>query len=206
VDLVWPGAVYGPAGDTVYVSEYDGRVALCGFNTASLTWACTKAPETVPTYPAFAAAVGDPINNRLILINGVYGDWWSSATGNVWAIDLDAGEWTQILAPSDVFTFAEDDLCEWVSEDEVTSFVRAAYDESGVEWDGTLTAVRQQGSAWDLGGSYCRWEPAGGGWVIARGLTQPTSGAGHSTTPKSTIRSALPAPGLCLGTPISPTT
>ncbi|MDH3539405.1 MAG: hypothetical protein OEP52_05370 [Acidimicrobiia bacterium] len=56
--------------------------------------------------------------------------------------------------------------------------MRAAYDESGVEWDGTLTAVRQQGSAWDLDGSYCRWEPAGGGWVIARGLTPAHFGGG----------------------------
>ncbi len=100
VDLGWPGAVYGPADDTVFVSDREGRFALCGFDTASLTWTCEKAPEAVPSkYDVFAAAVGDPINNRLVLINGVYGDWWSSAADDVWAIDLDTDEWTRILEP-----------------------------------------------------------------------------------------------------------
>jgi hypothetical protein len=44
--------------------------------------------------------VGDPINQRLILINGVGGAWWSEAMDDVWAIDLDNGEWTQLLEPS----------------------------------------------------------------------------------------------------------
>jgi hypothetical protein len=107
VDLAWPSGVYGPADDTVYVSHHfpgDGRFTMCGFNTASLTWKCAKAPETVPSYPAFAAAVGDPINDHLVLINGVYGDWWSSAADDVWAIDLNTGDWTQLLARSDELT------------------------------------------------------------------------------------------------------
>jgi hypothetical protein len=78
----------------------------------------------------------------------------------------------------DVFTFAEDDLCEWVSEDEVTSFVKKAYDKSGVEWAGSAVAVPHQGSAWDVPGVYCRWEPTGGGWVIARGLKPSSFGSG----------------------------
>jgi hypothetical protein len=72
----------------------------------------------------------------------------------------------------DVFTFAEDNLCEWVSEEKVTSFVRSAYALSGFAWDGSVVAAAPEGSAWDLPGrDYCRWEPAGGGYVIARGLT-----------------------------------
>ena len=70
VGLSWPNGVYGPADDTVYVAlrgEY-----ICGFDTM----------------------VGDPINQRLILINGTGG------SVEVWAIDFDTGEWTQILAPS----------------------------------------------------------------------------------------------------------
>ena len=34
----------------------------------------------------------------------------------------------------DVFSFADDDLCEWVTEEEVAGFVAAAFD-----WDGTVT-------------------------------------------------------------------
>ena len=95
-------AVYGPAGDTVYVKDAESRrTRLCGFDTTSLTWTCTTAPETMPVkYSVFAAAVGDPINNRLVLINGVYDDYWVSADDDVWAIDLDSGEWTQILEPT----------------------------------------------------------------------------------------------------------
>ena len=71
----------------------------------------------------------------------------------------------------DVFTFAEDDLCDWVSEDEVTSFVRDAYAQSGIEWDGSVVAAEPGASAWDLPDSdYCQWEPSDGGHVIARGF------------------------------------
>jgi hypothetical protein len=31
----------------------------------------------------------------------VYGDFWVNADGNVWAIDLDTGELTELLGPSD---------------------------------------------------------------------------------------------------------
>lgn len=78
----------------------------------------------------------------------------------------------------EVFTFAEDDLCEWVSEDDVTSFVNEAYEKLGVEWDGTAVAVPAQGSLWDLSGDYCRWDLTGGGYVIARGLTPASFGTG----------------------------
>ncbi len=103
VDLVWPSGVYGPAGDTVYVKL--GSEDVCGFDSDSLTWnACFDAPVALPNWPnwasVFAAMVGDPINQRLILINGVGGAWWSEAMDDVWAIDLDNGEWTQLLEPS----------------------------------------------------------------------------------------------------------
>ena len=49
-----------------------------------------------------SAMVFDSINERLVVFN----DWccvWpgSPTTDDVWAIDLDTGIWTQILAPSD---------------------------------------------------------------------------------------------------------
>lgn len=72
----------------------------------------------------------------------------------------------------EAFSFADDALCEWVSEAEVAEFVSEAYSRSGIEWERTVSAVDPVGSAWDLPGSdYCRWEPTGGGHVIARGLT-----------------------------------
>jgi hypothetical protein len=70
------------------------------------------------------------------------------------------------------FSFADNDLCEWVSETQVAEFVSEAYSRSGIEWDGSVSAVDPVGSAWaPPGGDYCRWEPTGGGHVIARGLT-----------------------------------
>jgi hypothetical protein len=102
VNLAWPGSVYGPGGDTVYVYPGSpGTLGISGFDSATATWVSNKSPAEVPSrYAAFGAVVGDPINNRLILINGVHGDWWSDATDDIWAVDLTTGEWTQILAPA----------------------------------------------------------------------------------------------------------
>jgi hypothetical protein len=47
----------------------------------------------------------------------------------------------------DVFSFADDDLCEWVTEAEVAEFVAAEFD-----WDGTATEVEGVADFW------CRWE------------------------------------------------
>ena len=99
VDLPWPNGVYGPAADTVYVKLGGGDV--CGFDASSLTWnACFDTPVALQEHTGFAAMVGDPINQRLILINGIGGAWGSETTDDVWAIDLDNGEWTQLLEPS----------------------------------------------------------------------------------------------------------
>lgn len=106
VDLGWPSAAYGPAADTVYVTDHgdpfgSAGLAMCGFDTKALAWECNPAPNAVPGHTVFAAVVGDPINDRLILINGVYGSYWVNADNDVWAIDLDTGDWAQLLAPSD---------------------------------------------------------------------------------------------------------
>jgi hypothetical protein len=71
----------------------------------------------------------------------------------------------------DAFTFAEDDLCEWVTEADVTSYVTEAFAESDMEWDARAVAVEPHGSTWDLPNDYCRWDLTGSGYVIARGLT-----------------------------------
>jgi hypothetical protein len=96
--------VYGPDGDTVHVYSFVGSSGTPGisrFDSATTSWTLGEIPAEVPDrYVAFGAVVGDPINNRLILINGIHEDWWSDATSDDWAIDLETGEWTQIVAPS----------------------------------------------------------------------------------------------------------
>ena len=96
--------VYGPADDTVYAYRQTGsgptaEAAICRFDAESGTWPCQSTPPDVPArYNPFSAVVGDPINNRLVLISGV--DWLPGITNDVWSIDLASGQWTQILAPS----------------------------------------------------------------------------------------------------------
>jgi len=109
ISFGWPKAQYGPAADTVYVAEgvwtyggvFDTRFPgqICGFDPGTFAWTSCFAIPNGPRYASFAAMVGDPINNRLVLINGVYGNFWVNADGNVWAIDLDTGELTRLLAP-----------------------------------------------------------------------------------------------------------
>lgn len=53
-------------------------------------------------------------------------------------------------ANPEVFVAGEDDLCEWVSEEEITKAARAAFDSMGVDWDGTATPDEVEG--WD-----CVW-------------------------------------------------
>jgi hypothetical protein len=93
VDLGWPNGVYGPAADSVYVSKDD----VCGFDADSLTWsACFDPPAALKDGAGVFAMVGDPINQRLILISGLD----DARESDVWAIDLENGGWTQLLEPA----------------------------------------------------------------------------------------------------------
>ena len=81
VDLGWPNGAYGPVADTVYVKL--GGDDICGFDPSTRTWnACFDTPVALQNnqHTVFAAMVGDPINQRLILINGIGGGWWAEAT------------------------------------------------------------------------------------------------------------------------------
>ena len=90
---------YATSVDTAYVVKDDRRV--CHFNPANLDWLCFGTPKHVESpYIVFAVMVGDPINQRLILINSLFGDFWGIASDDVWAIDLDTGVAIQLLAPS----------------------------------------------------------------------------------------------------------
>ncbi|RLE17571.1 MAG: hypothetical protein DRJ50_13895 [Actinobacteria bacterium] len=111
IDLGWPMAQYGPAADTAYVAVgtwVDGGVfspqfpeEICGFDPGTSAWTSCFAMPGGTRYSAFAAMVGDPISNRLVLIHGVYGDWWANGDSVVWAIDLETGETTELVAPTD---------------------------------------------------------------------------------------------------------
>lgn len=110
VNLAWPGRSYGQ-GETVYI-EADSRVedgrwntVLCGFDPDEIAWnRCYSAPEDFPAlrYDMFNAIVGDPINDRLLLLGGTYNTFSSDppGTNDVWAIDLGTGEWAEVLAPT----------------------------------------------------------------------------------------------------------
>jgi hypothetical protein len=110
ISFVWPKAQYGPAGDSVYVavgtvvdggaftSQFPGQI--CGFDVSTSTWTTCFPLPGAGGYAAFHAMVGDPINNRLVLISGLYGNFWVNADDGVWAIDLDTGATSELVSPS----------------------------------------------------------------------------------------------------------
>ncbi len=96
---VWPVGTYGAAGGTVYVATMtlDTPHDICGFDANVKSWtACFDAPDDADIGPL----VGDAINNRLVLLNA--GPWAGTIHNGIGAIDLNTGEWTQILAPSPI--------------------------------------------------------------------------------------------------------
>jgi len=99
VDLGWPGAQYGAANGTVYVTTHGPNgMSLCGFNTSTLSWDCyDTAGATGSDIAAFGAIVDDPINDRVLLIHRIYGEWWVNSEGAVWSFDPDTGAWDRIL-------------------------------------------------------------------------------------------------------------
>ena len=58
--------------------------------------------------------------------------------------------------PDEAFVFGEDDLCQWVTEEDVTEYAREAYEAVGVEWDGEAVLTNQR---WvEEGAEYeCQW-------------------------------------------------
>jgi hypothetical protein len=101
IDFVWPNHAFGQASGTVHA--YDQQAgALRSFDPTTMTWSATGVPDTMPSeYQAFAVIVDDPINDRILLINGIHGDWWSDGSNDVWAFAPDTGDWTLILPERD---------------------------------------------------------------------------------------------------------
>jgi hypothetical protein len=110
ISFGWPKAQYGPAADTAFVAEgvtYDGRFdaqfsnQICGFDIDTSAWTLCYPMPGDSSYASFAAMVGDPINERLVVLHGVYGNFWALSDDGVWAIALDTGETTELLTPDE---------------------------------------------------------------------------------------------------------
>jgi len=109
----WPKAQFGRAADTIFVAGIDWvegvsdnvfHESICGLDVDSVTWTrCFTGPIRTgyEAYNWFDAMVEDSLHNRLVLINGVYGNFGSHRTDHVWAIDLETGELSELLAPSE---------------------------------------------------------------------------------------------------------
>lgn len=102
---------YVSAGDTAYVAKgvwHDGDVfrtrfpgEVCGFDVGASAWTpCFEIRGGSLPYQ-FEAMVGDSINDRLVFIHGVNPNFGPNADGDVWAIDFDTGEATELLTPTD---------------------------------------------------------------------------------------------------------
>ena len=97
-----PGGTYGAAGGTVYAATMYMATPndICGFDANVKAWtACFDAPNDAAS-ATDADLVGDPINNRLVLMN--VGPRAGVAANGVGAIELDTGEWTQLLTPAPI--------------------------------------------------------------------------------------------------------
>ena len=111
VSFGWPKAQYGQAADVAFVAEgtwvsggmFDTQFSdqICGFDIDTSTWTLCFPMPGGSKYAAFAAMVGDPINDRLVLVHGVYGDFWGLSDDGVWAVALDTGETIELLAPGE---------------------------------------------------------------------------------------------------------
>ena len=103
--------------DTVYV--LDGP--FCRLNPESLEWDCLSLADrpraTGNGAGLLAAIVGEPINDRVVLIYG-YGDGFNGAryhtVNDIWAVDFDTGEWTQLLERTGEMTYEEEIDDSWV--------------------------------------------------------------------------------------------
>jgi hypothetical protein len=105
VGFGWPMAQFGQAGGPfvargVYHGDVWGEVfedQICGFDPQTQAWTECFVMPGGSKYAAYGAMIGDPVNNRLVLIHGTHGNFWLNSDDAVWAIDLDTGETTTLL-------------------------------------------------------------------------------------------------------------
>jgi hypothetical protein len=103
---------YATSTATPYILDNE----LCGLEPTTLEWACISLTGGPGHFGAgaglLAAMVGDPINDRVVLIYG-YGPGFNGErfyeVNDVWAIDFDTGEWTQLLTRTGAMTHEPED-------------------------------------------------------------------------------------------------
>lgn len=89
------------AGDAVFATTetMDTPHDICGFDANVESWtACFDIPNNPGIGVHFSELVGDPINNRLVVVNPMASAW--ASVSRIGAINLDTGGWTQLLAPA----------------------------------------------------------------------------------------------------------
>jgi len=90
----------------------DDKDDICRLHPTTLEWNCISldgGPESSPGGAGLlGAAVGDPINNRIVLIYG-YGPGFNGERfydlNAIWAIDFQTNEWTQLLSATGTMTY-----------------------------------------------------------------------------------------------------
>jgi hypothetical protein len=97
-------ARYAVGTDTAYVFGENG----CRLDAESRGWTCTDFPgdPAIAHYDGFVARVADPINHRIVLVDGYCCGGFSTDlpeqhSYDVWVIDLDTGAWVELLAPAE---------------------------------------------------------------------------------------------------------
>jgi hypothetical protein len=98
-------ANYAVGADTAYItSASPGEMCRLDAEYRSWTRVDVAADPTIDHYEGFAARVADPINHRIVLIDGYCCGGFSidlpeQHSYDVWAIDMDTGRWVELLAP-----------------------------------------------------------------------------------------------------------
>jgi len=89
---------FTPGSDTAYAIGEDDEI--CAFDPVALDW-----DRCYPRRPGIRhpdAIVHDPINDRILWIGGTWGGWGEpeQRTDAVWSLDLETGEWTEVVVTS----------------------------------------------------------------------------------------------------------
>lgn len=96
-------------GTSTPVVEVEGE-GICRLDPATLDWTCVSLADGPDSDGGglIGAIVGDPINDRIVLIYG-YGSGFDGKryydVNDIWAIDFETGEWTQLLQQTGEMTY-----------------------------------------------------------------------------------------------------
>lgn len=95
---------YANGADTAYTFGVD----ICRLNATTHSWACTNFPDepSIDHYDGFSARVRDPVNNRIVLIDGYCCGGFSTDlperhSNDVWAIDPVTGALVELLTSAE---------------------------------------------------------------------------------------------------------